>query len=313
MVEQKVGKKKKKIVFVLAIVFLLFGAFLYFYQIDWQEEYNKTQKANNSLEEYSKKDKDTDGDTLLDWEENVRGTNPQKKDTDGDGTNDDEEVRQKRDPLVKAPDDALETLSKDTNHSSNKEKKLTEKFAKEVFYKYIVQKKKGAEMTKAQKQNIVDKFANKAEKNSGIDTKRYSLSEIKTFSPEQLEEVKKYRDSFAKILKKIRRVSENEFVTYRKALSEENPSDFEKLERAAKIYQEIAEDLISLKVPEKGKKSHLNIINSFLTISSSVSQMSKTTKSDPIGILTAINNVLKSQKKLKSAFEQIHNYFSNNI
>lgn len=50
---------------------------------------------------------DTDGDGLRDWEEAVRGTDPNKSDTDGDATSDGDEAKLNRDPLKPGPDDSL--------------------------------------------------------------------------------------------------------------------------------------------------------------------------------------------------------------
>jgi hypothetical protein len=50
---------------------------------------------------------DTDKDELPDWEEVVRGTDPENPDTDGDGTPDGEEVGLGRDPLKPGPNDKV--------------------------------------------------------------------------------------------------------------------------------------------------------------------------------------------------------------
>jgi hypothetical protein len=52
--------------------------------------------------------KDTDGDGLKDWEEELWGTNAADPDTDKDGTKDEEEIRLGRNPLVAGPNDPLD-------------------------------------------------------------------------------------------------------------------------------------------------------------------------------------------------------------
>lgn len=50
---------------------------------------------------------DSDGDSLKDWEETLRGTNFQNPDSDGDGTSDGDEIMRGRNPLVAGPDDVV--------------------------------------------------------------------------------------------------------------------------------------------------------------------------------------------------------------
>lgn len=50
---------------------------------------------------------DSDNDGLPDWEEELRGTNPQSPDTDDDGTSDKEEARLGRNPLAAGPNDTV--------------------------------------------------------------------------------------------------------------------------------------------------------------------------------------------------------------
>jgi hypothetical protein len=49
--------------------------------------------------------RDSDGDLLFDFEEELHGTNPKERDTDKDGTDDGEEVRLGRDPKKQGPKD----------------------------------------------------------------------------------------------------------------------------------------------------------------------------------------------------------------
>lgn len=52
---------------------------------------------------------DSDGDGLLDWEEELWGTDKERQDTDGDGTPDGEEVASRRDPRKAGTGDSLDT------------------------------------------------------------------------------------------------------------------------------------------------------------------------------------------------------------
>lgn len=66
--------------------------------------FSKTEKVNvvtqaESMASSTITTRDTDGDGLPDWEEQLYGTDPRKTDTDGDKTSDGEEVRLERNPI----------------------------------------------------------------------------------------------------------------------------------------------------------------------------------------------------------------------
>ncbi len=84
---------------------------------------------------------DTDGDSIKDWEELLRGTDPAMPDTDGDGTRDGDEIALARDPLRQGPDDAAEVsriippdfslvMDEDTDN-------LTKSLSQNLFASYI--------------------------------------------------------------------------------------------------------------------------------------------------------------------------------
>ena len=71
------------------------------------------EEGSNTVESTSEKitvdyDKDSDSDSLKDWEEALWKTDPEVADTDKDGTSDGEEVKVGRDPRVGGPKDTLQ-------------------------------------------------------------------------------------------------------------------------------------------------------------------------------------------------------------
>ena len=57
------------------------------------------------------RNKDSDSDSLKDWEEAIYGTDSHNSDTDGDGLSDKEEIVSGHDPLKKGPDDKLGVIA----------------------------------------------------------------------------------------------------------------------------------------------------------------------------------------------------------
>ncbi len=85
--------------------------------------------------------KDSDNDGLMDWEEQLYGTDLNNPDTDGDGYLDGEEVDSGHNPLVEAPGDRLVFYPLPLGEKYNVTKKvLTDEAISELFNSYITQK-----------------------------------------------------------------------------------------------------------------------------------------------------------------------------
>ncbi|MCR4322823.1 MAG: thrombospondin type 3 repeat-containing protein [Candidatus Azambacteria bacterium] len=97
----------------------------------------------------SEPDADPDNDGLKNWEEGIYKTDPRNPDTDGDGYLDGEEVASGYDPVVKAPNDALEGA--DTNSPRPAPKNLTTYLAQ-----ILTQKISSGEISPAQGNSLDD-------------------------------------------------------------------------------------------------------------------------------------------------------------
>src|SRR3989344_1932573 len=82
--------------------------------------------GNETLESFV--NKDTDGDGILDWEENLWGTDPLKKDTNDDGTGDDVEVAK-----MKAAQGMSVNGKINLDVESSETLTETDKFSRELF------------------------------------------------------------------------------------------------------------------------------------------------------------------------------------
>ena len=110
--------------------------------------------------------RDSDNDGLLDWEEVIWSTDPQKSDTDGDGTIDGEEVKNHRDPLNASANDIfgiLDATSSDKGSSQNNT--LTESFNRDLNISYLTIKglNEGLPLTEDQKAIISDSLSKNLE------------------------------------------------------------------------------------------------------------------------------------------------------
>ena len=131
--EERKGSRKGILWFVLVLILamLIIG-------ILWAVSRNNRVDSPSILGDSRKNPllADVDNDGLPQWEEEIYGTDPQNKDTDGDGTPDGEEVRNRRNPLVRGPDDLVsvnQTISGGASASSsgNLTQKLFEEFIRQ--------------------------------------------------------------------------------------------------------------------------------------------------------------------------------------
>src|SRR6476620_135431 len=95
----------KKLVFITLISFAVLGIVFFF--IGVKKKNDAIALQNSSVENIKGQsvtikdivEKDTDGDTIPDWEEVLWGTDPSKKDTNDDGIPDNVEIEKKKQAL----------------------------------------------------------------------------------------------------------------------------------------------------------------------------------------------------------------------
>jgi len=96
---------------IIAVVLVLSGIAVLIIALNVKK--TPVEEGSNTVESTSEKitvdyDKDSDSDSLKDWEEALWKTDPEVADTDKDGTSDGEEVKVGRDPRVGGPKDTLQ-------------------------------------------------------------------------------------------------------------------------------------------------------------------------------------------------------------
>ena len=149
----------KKVAIALAIfVIIVGGAFLATKtksRISYQNEEIVATAQSEKL------NKDSDGDGLKDWEEELWRTDPNKPDTNGDGINDFEEIRMGINPIGTSTTDMLSTTTLATKVNPSIESDLTDtdKFSRELFAKYVGEKQNGTYATTSNYTSLF-KFAN---------------------------------------------------------------------------------------------------------------------------------------------------------
>jgi len=102
---------RKTIFIALAAIVVVGGAVAYIEFKNNADVYESQSPSGLTAVERQIITRDADEDGLADWEEVLWKTNIKNADTDGDGANDAEEIKANRNPLVKGPDDKLDSAT----------------------------------------------------------------------------------------------------------------------------------------------------------------------------------------------------------
>lgn len=247
---------------------------------------------------------DTDGDGLFDWEEELRGTDPNNPDTDGDGTNDKEETRQGRDPLVAGPDDAvadfdpnqIETILPGIKYTPGS---LTEGVTTTYTKNYLALQQNGS-LNKDANQELATNIAEDAREIAEIANK-YTVFDLQTASNLDKEKIKQYGNRFVEIT-----------IEYHAALTViENPDPETYVNLVALVFENFANDLSKLEVPNGAVDAHLSFINNVYKASVSLRRLNNY-ETDPLLALYALEEYQSLSNKQEQAFISLANYFESN-
>lgn len=238
--------------------------------------------------------KDTDGDGVVDWEERLWGTDPNKSDTDGDGTPDGVEVEAMRG-----------TNDTEDGKSPNKEPgeiNQTEQFARESMSTIIA---------------LNDSGALDAKTNTEISNKMYefieNLHEVPQITRNDIKlstnsraDVGGYVGTLATILNKNMPKNDTAIYIVGKAIQNNDFRDIKKLDPIQLGYKNTAEKLKATPVPPQFMEAHINFINALTAVSVGVNALQKV-ESDPVVALSAILKLDKSYDAMNRSLSSLKN------
>jgi len=294
----------KKLVVIFVVVIVLF-ILVYFVKenlekINYKTSNNKLNVVQNVL---IKKiyQKDTDGEGLKDWEENLWKTDINNPDTDGDGTNDNDEIIQNRDPLKKGPNDFIQ--KNNSNQDENKNLTETDITSRELLLGYLSLKQSG-NLTSENEKNLINTIIDKRFNNQKQTT--YIVSDIKITKNEDKKILQKFSDDLINILKENSNF-ESDIIILKKALDNKNEKELLKIDNSIKIYNKIKNSLLKITVPEKISQNYLIILNCLENIIQN-SEKIKNTFNDPINSLVGVGEYTKNEKEITDNFLKIGKY-----
>ncbi len=196
--------------------------------------------------------KDTDGDSIPDWEESLWGTDPSKKETTPGM------------PDASAIDKLKSQGENSGANSAADDKNLTktDKFSREFFATVTALNQNGAI-----DQTTVDKLSNSLAENiqNSVPKKVYTLNDIKIGTSDTPENIKKYDNSLTLIFPTTS-TGDTVFTILQKFTADENnvdPSVLNKLDPIIKNTQGYINGMLKMSVPPSLASAHLNVVNGF--------------------------------------------------
>lgn len=242
--------------------------------------------------------KDSDKDGVLDWEEGLWGTDPNKKDTDANGTEDGEEIEKLKTEQKENQQDDLSLTIDDENLTK------TDQFSRELIATIATLSQNGGV-----DQETIDKIGlSLAEqvKNTPVE-KVYELSDLKIIKDESVLAVQNYKNTFNKINNKYPTDNTVMKILSKFIIDEEYNVDLDVLEEFTPIIentQKTIDDFIMMSVPNNLAILHLSLINALQTLLENVISI-KLYDEDPILSLSAISQYEENVINLHSVFNQL--------
>jgi len=257
---------------------------------------------------------DTDGDGLFDWQEVLIGTDPSNFDTDTDGAPDGAEIKAGRDPRIKGPNDKNANIStivggaNSVNSTNVEEGTLTDQMSKDFFAQYLLLKKGGKKVTPEQAAQIAQNTL--ASSDYGYTSGAvYTRKNIRVGSKTSKELIQAYSNSITQIL--INRAIEDKGTTLdiiSHAVKNQNQAELKKLDPIIASYKGVMSDLVNMEIPSDAVDVHLNFLNSYSNLLSTVESM-RVLFTDPVRSFSVIGLYQQQSQDLVSSVEKLSLYF----
>lgn len=241
--------------------------------------------------------RDSDGDSVPDWEEYLWGLNSEKKDSDGNGVPDNIELETKKLALKDTSGDPAATAPAT----------FTDNFSKEFFVAFAALKESG-NLTQTNINNISKKSL-EALTQIKIEDKYSNKNILISDSTEQSKT--KYKKDLAQIGKNIQ-VKElgKELELLNRAInkprSEKLISDLNKIQ---KVYLDLAEKTIKIKAPSPIQNAHLDLTNSYYKIGASIGGLTNL-YDDPALSIVYFSEYQKALEKMSESMTTISTYLN---
>ncbi len=236
--------------------------------------------------------KDTDGDTILDWEESLWGTDPTNKETTP-GTSDKVAIEKLKAEQAENGEDKGGT---DSAGQSEENLTQTDKFSRE-FFTTIATLNQSGEMDQATIDALGISLAERIQNATPV--KIYTIKDIKIKNSDDVQAIQKYSDTLTNIYVKYSAGKEVPEVLEKLVADEENMSILKELDPIINRIKKIIAELLKMEVPPSIATLHLDLLNNSQRLLENISDV-RLLDSDPILAIGAISQYWENTATLES-------------
>ena len=299
---------KKFLVVAIAALIVLGAWFLVSYKSNSNNNNNSPGKFSYISSLFKSNDKDSDNDGLMDWEEALWKTDPKNPDTDGDGTLDGQEVSQGRDPLKPGPDDKLEDVKifSQENISEASELTKTDILARDFFANFLALQQSG-NLNQENKEKLTDFFLASIAQEKLID--KYSISDLNLIGTNK-ESLKNYGNDIGKIIKEYNSSrNESDMEVINRFVQSQSEANAKEIDFLIKLYQNTAQKLLIMTVPQSLTQYNLSLLNSMFNFSEALKNIQQIFK-DPVWAMIGIQQYQQEYLRIERSLQDISRYFT---
>lgn len=253
--------------------------------------------------------KDTDSDGLPDWQESLYGTDIKNPHSVSPELTDKEAVDQgKIEPKFKSealPEERVSAL--DIPGEVPAPGTLTDRFAKEFFQKFMLSEYAGTAPSSAQVEQFVASLIKDLDADGAIPD-RYSLSDVRTGGTGAAA-LETYAATMTQGMNPNGAVIEKDEITLlNDAIVNDNKESLVQIQRIAKAYRAVAEGMSGVAAPEEAVRTHLEIMNAAVKLSSTMEDMAAFNE-DPVRTLVGIGQYPAAGVRLLRALTSMHTLY----
>jgi len=266
--------KEKK--FIIGLVLFVVGITTFFWLSQKTTVFDAPPSAEDEiLTKLSELQKDSDGDGMKDWEEELVGTDPYDPDSVI------ENFRERG--SITSNENIFGENNSYQYTSAEEEKNLTESVAQELFGGFLATSQ--SDSSEEEKEDLVTGLIEDI-----LAPKRdvYSSSDVATIqsNPETL---RSFGNDLAYTLSLYPRVSiENLLELFQEVLDKNIPSSLQAMEDQSKLYKNLATDITLLSIPDTLSSSLITLANAYHKTGESILAMSNVNR-DGVRALTGLN------------------------
>lgn len=255
---------------------------------------------------------DQDDDGLLDWEENLWGTDPQNPDTDGDGTSDGDEIQGNRDPIVAGPDDNLSRtlLAKTpTTSGATTTRTTTQGFSQELLSRYLLFKQSGIELNDGNIEKLLAPLL--SDITSAAPAAVWTKNDITISTNTSVAALTTYGNQAGETLNKALDTLRSVATITKKPLSGLTASEQTAIKNALQQAAKETEKLSTIVVPKPLAEAHIALLNGLFGMTTSL-QVVTDAAQDPLGALSGLQLYAEHVTSFNTAVATIARYFESN-